>query len=243
MRPPDDTSAESGLEPGSFRDPESRVFYSGGEVYRALSADGLSDFEALDGRGPARRRAARAHRARGEHRGAARPPRARARRGAPARAHPVRVVPVRVDVLDAEGRRARAAGPAPRGARARHGPEGLHALQRPVPRRAPGVRGHRLVRAPARGRAVGGLPPVLHALPVSAAAPGREGRAVPPLDARVDRRDQAGGDGVAALVPGPLPARRCSPTSSCTPGSRSATPTARRRSRTRSSAAGSRGRS
>jgi hypothetical protein len=36
-----------GLEPGSFRDPESRVFYAGDEVYRALSPDGLSDFEAL----------------------------------------------------------------------------------------------------------------------------------------------------------------------------------------------------
>lgn len=34
-------------EPGSFRDPESRIFYSGGEVYRALSADGLADFQAL----------------------------------------------------------------------------------------------------------------------------------------------------------------------------------------------------
>jgi hypothetical protein len=45
---PADTSAEpAGLEPGSFRDPESRVFYSGDEVYRALSPDGLSDFEAL----------------------------------------------------------------------------------------------------------------------------------------------------------------------------------------------------
>ena len=37
----------STLEPGSFRDPESRVFYAGDEVYRALSADGLRDFEAL----------------------------------------------------------------------------------------------------------------------------------------------------------------------------------------------------
>jgi SAM-dependent methyltransferase len=35
------------LEPGSFRDPESRVFYAGNEVYRALSPNGLSDFEAL----------------------------------------------------------------------------------------------------------------------------------------------------------------------------------------------------
>lgn len=34
-------------EPGSFRDPESRVFYSGGEVYRALSRVALADFEAL----------------------------------------------------------------------------------------------------------------------------------------------------------------------------------------------------
>jgi SAM-dependent methyltransferase len=34
-------------EPGSFRDPDSRVFYAGGEVYRALSPEGLGDFEAL----------------------------------------------------------------------------------------------------------------------------------------------------------------------------------------------------
>ena len=37
----------SRLEPGSFRDPESRIFYAGDGVYRALSADGLSDYEAL----------------------------------------------------------------------------------------------------------------------------------------------------------------------------------------------------
>jgi hypothetical protein len=46
VRPPAHISADSGLEPGSFRDPESRVFYSDGEVYRALSADGLTDFQA-----------------------------------------------------------------------------------------------------------------------------------------------------------------------------------------------------
>ncbi len=34
-------------DPGSFRDPESRVFHTGSQVYRALSADGLADFEAL----------------------------------------------------------------------------------------------------------------------------------------------------------------------------------------------------
>jgi hypothetical protein len=45
-------SAEtSTLEPGSFRDPESRVFYAGDDVYRALSADGLSDFEAVKASG------------------------------------------------------------------------------------------------------------------------------------------------------------------------------------------------
>src|SRR5919112_159653 len=45
------SSARAGLEPGSFRDPESRVFYSGDQVYRALSADGLTDFEALEATG------------------------------------------------------------------------------------------------------------------------------------------------------------------------------------------------
>jgi SAM-dependent methyltransferase len=45
------SSAPTGFEPGSFRDPESRVFYAGDGVYRALSADGLSDFEALEATG------------------------------------------------------------------------------------------------------------------------------------------------------------------------------------------------
>ena len=39
------------LEPGSFRDPESRVFYGGDEVYRALSPTGLEDFEGLEASG------------------------------------------------------------------------------------------------------------------------------------------------------------------------------------------------
>jgi hypothetical protein len=45
--PPRRESPSSGLEAGSFRDPESRVFYAGDAVYRALSPDGLADFEAL----------------------------------------------------------------------------------------------------------------------------------------------------------------------------------------------------
>jgi len=49
--PADASTSPAGLEPGSFRDPESRVFYAGAEVYRALSPDGLSDFEALQATG------------------------------------------------------------------------------------------------------------------------------------------------------------------------------------------------
>ena len=45
--PAPDTATAPTLEHGSFRDPESRVFYSGGDVYRSLSAEGLEDFQAL----------------------------------------------------------------------------------------------------------------------------------------------------------------------------------------------------
>src|SRR3954454_6132034 len=45
--PESQTSASAGIDTGSFRDPESRVFYAGGDVYRALSKEGLDDFEAL----------------------------------------------------------------------------------------------------------------------------------------------------------------------------------------------------
>ena len=52
VTPPADASTQpAGLEPGSFRDPESRVFYEGDEVYRALSEDGLNDFKALEATG------------------------------------------------------------------------------------------------------------------------------------------------------------------------------------------------
>lgn len=36
-----------GFEPGSFRDPDSRVFFAGGDVLRALSARGAADWRAL----------------------------------------------------------------------------------------------------------------------------------------------------------------------------------------------------
>jgi hypothetical protein len=42
-----ETPTRPTLELGSFRDPESRVFYSGGDVYRSLSAEGLEDFKAV----------------------------------------------------------------------------------------------------------------------------------------------------------------------------------------------------
>jgi hypothetical protein len=45
--PPVHSSTPAGLEPGSFRDPESRVFYADEQVYRSLSKEGLEDFEAL----------------------------------------------------------------------------------------------------------------------------------------------------------------------------------------------------
>ncbi|MCW2766934.1 MAG: methyltransferase [Nocardioides sp.] len=45
MMPPSDPATRA--EPGSFRDPESRIFYAGDEVYRALSPAGWADFQAL----------------------------------------------------------------------------------------------------------------------------------------------------------------------------------------------------
>ena len=92
----------------------------------------------------------------------------------------------------------------------------------------------------ARGRAVDRLPPVLHALPLPAAAPVAEGRAVPPLAARARSTASRPAQMRALLSFRDRFRRGCSPTSSCTRGSRSATPTARRRSRTRSSAWASR---
>ncbi len=47
MNVPTNTGPSFDIESGSFRDPESRIFYSDGAVYRALSPDGLSDFQAL----------------------------------------------------------------------------------------------------------------------------------------------------------------------------------------------------
>ena len=203
------SSAPAGLEPGSFRDPESRVFYSGDDVYRALSAGRPERLRGARGHRPARRRArGRAPSVRATLRRCAgcsctSPPRCSATSASRSSRIPYEwtfsmlkdAALLQLDLLLA----------APR---ARHGPEGLDALQRPVQGRAPDLRRRRLLRADARGRAVGGLPPVLHALPVSAAAPVGEGRAVPALAARLDRRHQAERDAPADELPRPLPQGR-----------------------------------
>ena len=41
------TAPAARLEPGSFRDPDSTVFYANGSVFRALSERGLEDWRAL----------------------------------------------------------------------------------------------------------------------------------------------------------------------------------------------------
>lgn len=51
MTAPTNIGPSFDIESGSFRDPESRIFYSDGAVYRALSPDGLSDFQALSASG------------------------------------------------------------------------------------------------------------------------------------------------------------------------------------------------
>ena len=199
-------------EPGSFRDPDSRVFYAGDAVYRALSTEGLDDFRALQAGRAARGSADRRHRAR------ARRPRARRAAGqgdgggAPARADPVRLVSVRVDVLDAQGRRAAPARPAAGRPRARPRPQGLDArttCSSGARARCSSTSGSfERLRA---GRAVGRLPPVLHALPVPAAAAGAEGRALPAVAARLARGHHGDRDARPDVGARPLPPRSADP--------------------------------
>ncbi len=47
MSTPPTATSSAELEPGSFRDPESRVFYAGDDVYRVLSQEGLEDYETV----------------------------------------------------------------------------------------------------------------------------------------------------------------------------------------------------
>ena len=104
-------------------------------------------------------------------------------------------------------------------------PQGLLAVQRPVAGREAGLHRRRLVRVTSGGRAVGRLPPVLHALPLSAPASGVQGRPVPALAAGQARRDRAAGVPGPHVVPRPAFGEACSVTSFSTRGSSAATPT------------------
>ena len=88
---------------------------------------------------------------------------------------------------------------------------------------APGVHRRRLVRAPAPGRAVGGLPAVLHALPLSADAAGLQGPAVSRAAARVARRHPAAHAARRAVAARPLPQGRVLERRCCTRAWRPAT--------------------
>ena len=106
--------------------------------------------------------------------------------------------------------------------------EGQLAVQRAVARRRAGVHRRRLLRTPARGRAVGRLPAVLHAVPLSADASGVHRRPVPAVAARRARRDRAarGARGVLSRAR-PAAPRRADERASCTPDWSAATPRSR----------------
>ena len=198
--------AAHSLEPGSFRDWDSRVFYDDGRVLRALSEDGLADWHALAGSklfagavaegklvATSRRRARRS---------TARPP-SSSTSAFPFVSYPYEwtfamlrdAALLQLELLrraldeDLMLKDASSYNVQWRGAQ-------------------PGLHRRRLVRAAARGRAVGGLPAVLHALPQPAAAAGVQGRRLPAVAARQPRRDHAGRGAAAAVVPRSLPPRR-----------------------------------
>ena len=233
------TSARAGLEPGSFRDPESRVFYAGDDVYRALSADGLTRLRGARGHRAARRRARRARPSRCERRcRAARACSCTSRPGCSATSAS-RSSRIRTSGRSRCSRTRRCSSSTccwPRSST-------IMVLKDSTPYNVQ-FKGARPVfvdvgsfERHARGRAVGRLPPVLHALPLPAAAPGGEGRAVPALAARLDRRHHAQSRCAplmsfrdrfrSGVFTQRLPAR---------PARGDATPTGRSRSRTRSSA-------
>ena len=202
MPPSRTAAAESSTELGSFRDPDSRVFLDDDVVYRVLSPDGWQDWLALaatplvaDDRliptepveldelpdltaGPAA--------------GALR------HEKVPFVSYPYEwpfSMLKDAALLQLElGRRA-----------LQHDLtlKDASRLQRPVPRREPGVRRRRLLRAAQRGRAMGRLSPVLHALPLSADAAGLPGHALPRAPARLARRHHAGRGAGAAVRPPP----------------------------------------
>ena len=132
--------------------------------------------------------------------------------GAAPRADSLRLLSLRVDLRDAPRRGAAAARPQLAALE-----EGL-TLKDATPYNVQfrgsraGLHRRRLVRAPARGRALGRLPAVLHALPLSAAPAGLPRRCLPALAARLDRRHHARGEAARLLGPArPPPPRRPHP--------------------------------
>src|SRR5512133_1220318 len=103
------------------------------------------------------------------------------------RASSVYLLSIRVDLLDAQrcgfARTGSRLGRPRRGAHS----QGRVALQRAMAGRAPGLYRHRLVRTPQARRAVGGLPPVLHALPLSLTVGGLSGDPFPAPAERLAR--------------------------------------------------------
>ena len=177
------------FEPGSFRDWDSRVFYDGERVLRVLSDDGLQDWLALS-----QSKLFAAAVAEGKL-----VPTARLDEPAPQGAAAVlehERVPFVSYPYEWTFSMLRDAALLQLELLRRALDENLIlkdalAVQRPVARRAAGLHRHRLVRAAARGRAVGRLPAVLHALPLPAAAAGLQGRRLPAVAAREPRRDRA----------------------------------------------------
>ena len=177
-------------DPGSFRDPMSRVFVDDDGVWRGLSNEALADYERL-----AASTFFRDAIARGDIVGTERvddvDAAGRVGRGAPARSHRRAVVPVRVAVRDAARRGAPPTRAHPRRARREADHQGRLGVQRAVRRHQAGLHRHRLVRAAARRRAVARLSPVLRAVPEPAARPGVARRAVPAVAARQHPRHLA----------------------------------------------------
>ena len=162
-------------EPGSFRDRNGSVFYRDGRVFRGLSARALANWQRLQAApfsGPAPPAASSTPGRRndaGDWAGVRR-----------ARPRAVRLLSVRVDLRHAEGRGAAASRADAGRARGGHDPEGRLALQRAVAGRAAGLHRHPELRAAEPRRALGRLPPVLRALPLSAdAAPTRAWTSAP----------------------------------------------------------------
>ena len=185
-------------EPGSFRDRDSRVFVTPEGVFRALSARGLEDFEALSAPSCSRMRPPRGTLV------ARRSPTSPRRSCCPARRRPRVLAHERLPFISYPYewtfgmlRDAGAAAPRParRGAR-----EGLtmkdaspyNVQWRGAPPVFADLGSFEVLR---RERAVDRLPPVLHAVPVSADAAGLPRRAVPPVAARLARGHPADGDG------------------------------------------------